>query len=488
MDIPKTRATVLPLPKGEGRAEGEQCASNWNCSAIPLLALAGWFALFWLSRNPPARILWWMLGILAAQWLLAACVWRQSANGKMRTWLAWGIVFRIVGLIAMPILEDDHFRFLWDGRMFAITGNPYATTPSEHFADASLPPEFATILDQINYPHVPTIYGPVSELGFLISYLIAPALLWPWKLLIVLADIGLLLALRPLGRSADIPVGSSSDLALSDRAAVFAAWCPLSIFETAFNAHPDSLAVSLMCGALLARKFNRDGWLGFCCGVAISAKILAVLVVPFLLWGRRLKAWLWCGATLLACYLPFWLQGTLADWTGLRTFAREWEFNSSGYALLSWAWGPTIARPLAAALFGIAWLAIFWRGAERGQLCPPAEGSLAHSAAGLPIPPGLLVFGLFFLLSPTFNPWYALWFLPFVALQPTLMGITVLATVSLSYITCQNLGLPGGYEHPIWVRLLEFGLIGVTLLIDFKRSAFTRHGTAVVPYGETPIR
>jgi len=413
----------------------------------PLLALSGWLLLAWMSRRPPTGLVWWLLGVLGVQWVLAVLVWRQSPPTAGWRWITWGVVFRVVGLFALPILEDDHFRFLWDGRMFAQTGNPYASAPSEHFADATLAPNFAAILDQINYPHVATIYGPVMQLGFLLSYLVAPAALWPWKLLLLLADVALLLMLRALGKSE-----------IGQRAALFAAWCPLSIFETAFNAHPDALAVSLMTAALLARQSNRDALLGLLCGIAVSAKIFVLLLVPFLLWRRRWKACVWGAATMLACYAPFLLQGGLAEFEGLRTFAREWEFNSSGYALLTQGFGPVLARPLAGLLLGIGWIALLYSWAV------PSERRDS-------LPPGLFVFGLFFFLSPTFNPWYALWLLPFISLQPTLTGMTALAVVSMSYITRQNLGqgVLDAFAHPAWVRPVEFGLIALALIVELCR-------------------
>ena len=300
---------------------------------------------------------------------------------------------------------------------------------------------------------MPTIYGPVCQLGFLISYLIAPGALWPWKLLLLMADVALLILLRQLG-------GKKTGI----RGAMFAAWCPLSICETAFNAHPDALAVSLITGALLAWYLNRDRWLGVLCGAAIGAKVFALLLVPFLLWRRRASAWVCAAATVLACYAPFWLQGSLADLTGLHIFSRDWEFNSSGYALLAWGLRPEFARPVAALVFAAAWLAIFWRWTR----CTHDREALV---------PGRFVLLLFFLLAPTFNPWYALWLLPFVALQPTLSGITALMVVSLSYITRQNLGeaTGDGFAHPFWVRCVEFGLLGLALLVEF----FVRNSASI---------
>ena len=422
---------------------------------MPLAALTGWLLLAWLSHRPPTGFVWWLLAVLAAQWALALFFCRRGVTrDSLWPWLGWGIAFRIVGLFALPILEDDYFRFLWDGRMSALTGNPYATAPVEHFADTNLPPTFAAILDQINYPDVPTIYGPIFQLGFLFGYLVTPSALWPWKLLLFGADVVLMITLRRFGRGD-----------LGARAAAFAAWCPLSIFETAFNAHPDALAVSLMTIAIVARESNRDGWLGVWCGAAVGAKILALLLVPFLLWRRRWTAWTGFTAIIAVCYAPFWLQGSAADLAGLRVFASEWEFNSSGYALLTWGLGAQWARLVAAVLFSVGWLLLlrFW-------VCRVKNTHV--------LPPGLLVFGLFFLLSPTFNPWYALWLVPFVALQPTLTGISTLAVVSLSYLTRQNLGETTleGFAHPAWVRPIEFGLIAAALVVEVKRRRQTKLG------------
>lgn len=413
--------------------------------SFALLALAGWLLLAWLSHDPPEGAVWWLLGGLGFQWVLTGAVAFFWASNHARFWLAMGIGFRLIGLWAEPLFEDDHHRFLWDGRMFFVTGNPYDTAPSEYFNNDEVSPAFGDILDRINYPDVPTIYGPATEFVFFLSYLGAPGELWPWKIFLLAADVALLAMLWNLG-------GGESGA----RAAVFAAWCPLSVFETAFNAHPDGLAVSLITAALLAFRSRRTGWLGLCCGTAVAAKVFALLLVPFLLYRRSWRTALIFGAVLAACYLPFWLQGSWADWSGLRAFASEWEFNSSAYALLSWAAGSDRARILTVLLFGTGWIGTL----KRWALVP-----------GNDIPPGAFVFGLFFLLSPAFNPWYALWLLPFVALRPSWTGIAILSCVSLSYLTRQNLGDGGldGFAHPPWVRPVEFGLMAIAMTVDSLR-------------------
>lgn len=440
---------MLPSATGSAGPPGKAVAV--------LLALAGlgWGMLAVVSHRFDQVSIWLLLVTLACEWailllLLGRASFRAALN--LRTiWIA-AIAFRLCGVPATPILEEDHHRFLWDGFVFAQTGNPYATAPADWFADARVPDPFQAVLDQVNHPDVPTIYGPLTQTGFLASHLVAPAALWPWKLLLLLADLALLFML---------PRIAGGPMAI--HAAAFVALCPLSIFETAFNAHPDALGVALLAGALLARTAGRGIWLGALCGAAVAAKMFAVLLVPFLLWRRSRSAWLAGALTVLACYLPFWLQGTTADLAGLRAFARDWEFNSSGYALLAWWLGPAPARVTAALLFVALWLAAF------------VHASRLTDHATL-LPPGLFIFAAFFLLSPVFNPWYALWLLPFVALRPTPAGITLLAAVSLSYLTEHNLGrvVLDGFAHPGWVRPLEFGLVGFAFSFELRHRWLTR--------------
>ncbi len=420
--------------------------ARWIFLITTVLGTSGWLFLANISSSPTDHgVLKWTLGVLTFQWTLVLAVVFRNVRANWRHWIIVGVWFRFIGLAATPILEDDHHRFLWDGRMFFISGNPYATSPSDHFDDSELTDEFADILDQINYPEVPTLYGPATEFCFLLSYVIEPGSLWPWKAILLAADILLIVVLQ-YSRSEET----------GKKAAVFAAWCPLSIYETAFNAHPDGLAVSLMTLALLMHLQKRIRWLGAIGGLAVATKVFAVLIIPFLLIKSTCKSWLYFVLALLACYVPFWIQGSAADLEGLKEFTSGWEFNSSVFALLSWGIGPQKARVISLILFGVGWTLLIqkWAIAQRQAL-----------------PPGLAIYGLFFIFSPTFNSWYALWFLPFVALSPSYLGIAVMSLVSLSYITRQNLGEAAldGFAHPAWVRPLEFGLIGVIAVIGLLK-------------------
>jgi hypothetical protein len=196
----------------------------------------------------------------------------------------------------------------------------------------------------------------------------------------------------------------------------------LAVFETSFNAHPDILGIALLLTALIFRQKKALLACAIFCALAVAAKIFALLLVPFLL-GRRPRAWALFALVLAACYVPFWVRGSLADWAGLRAFAAEWEFNSSLYALARILLGPSQGKLTCGILFAVFWSALLvrWLASGRDQ--------------GQQLPPGATVFAGFLLLSATVNPWYLLWLLPFTALRPTAAALTALAVVNLSYVT-----------------------------------------------------
>ena len=115
---------------------------------------------------------WSVVWVLLLATFLTA--WKKKVKIPFFVILIWTVVFRIAGIVAIPMLsEDDYFRFLWDGYRFAETGNPYGEIPADFFDDPNISEPMSEIIYDINYPHLPTIYGPVMEVIFWISYQIA---------------------------------------------------------------------------------------------------------------------------------------------------------------------------------------------------------------------------------------------------------------------------------------------------------------------------
>lgn len=405
-------------------------------------SVTAYTVLCFLSRNLHPLPLWvffcgFGFATLAYVWLYQRLP-ETLARADFRFIILGAILLRSIGFMGSPIYENDFYRYLWDGRTFAVTGDPYGKPPAASFNDETLPDPFPDILGRINYPDIPTIYGPVAELSFLLGYYISPGALWPLKLLYIAADLGtlwLLCRMMPLSRKL-----------------LLYAWSPLLIKEVAFTGHVDILAALCLVAVVYAFRYGRDAIGGLMLATGICARLSAGVLAPLLLKGRSKTAWAVAALASFAFYAPFVFRG-IADGGGLGVFASEWEFNSFGYGLFAVVAGASAAKLICAVLF-VSFYA--WAWFRRPDLLRAD-----------------VVLGVFFFLSPVVNPWYLVLLVPFVALRPSAWGIAATVSVLISYATGLNLGRSemGPFDHPVWVRPLEIAPVLFGLVYGLKRKA-----------------
>lgn len=370
-----------------------------------------------------------------------AYFFRQAEALPVGRMIFWAVLFRGCGLFGVPLFEDDFYRYLWDGYRFAEAGTPYGIAPEYFFTDPNIPIIFQRILDHINYPEIPTIYGPSTEYIFLLGYLLNPGDVLSLQLIFIGFDlllIALLLSLAPA------------------RLVLLYAWCPLVIKEIAFTAHPDGFGVCLLIAAIVLQQRKRLSSAAICLALSVGAKVFALLLVPFILARASLRHWLIFIAVLAILYVPFWLQGG-TDMIALATFAREWEFNAALFGVFT-VWLSSFTAKL---ILGFTFLSFWtWYYLRYRRL------SLEN------IPRGDWIYGLFLLIAPTINAWYLIWLLPFAVIYPSWWAWTASVAIFLSYITGLNLNdfSLQPFEQPIWVRPLEFGLIFMALCYDIWRQ------------------
>ena len=234
------------------------------------------------------------------------------------------------------------------------------------------------------------------------------------------------------------------------------------IKEIAFTAHPDGVAVFLVLAAIVLVRKDRIYGAAIFLALAVGAKVLALLVIPFILVRARLRVWGIFLGTLALIYLPFVLQGS-TDLETLLVFTREWEFNAALFSLLK-PWVPNatariICGFVLAIAIGIYYLVYRWS----------AHGTIVR---------GDWIYGGLFALWPVVNSWYLLWLLPFAAIRPSAWAWMASVAVLLSYITGLNLNNMEmhPFAHPDWVRPLEYGLILLALSYDIFRWRSKRSG------------
>lgn len=382
--------------------------------------------------EPGMLLLACALGLLICGLALAAS---RGAVPGLGSLMFWAALLRLAGVCGQPILEDDFYRYLWDGYRFVATGSPFGAAPAAFFADPGVPLAMREVLDGINYPELPTIYAPMQQALFALSYLMAPAQLWPLQVLLSLIDLALLALLWSLGARSG---------------AWLYALSPLVLKEIAFTAHPDGMGIALIMLALWARIQGQLALTALACGLAAATKLFALALIPFLLW--RLRARLWLLAALVAglVYAPFVGQAT--DASSLAVFAQHWEFNPALYAVLQAALSsvdsPLAARVLCGLLYAALWAWLLWRFHGR-------------TLGGWTLPRGDLLIGALLLLSPVINAWYLLWLLPFAALRPSYTAWLASGLVLLSYLHPS-----GRYELPTWLPWVEFLPLVAALALD----------------------
>lgn len=395
----------------------------------------------------PLPLFFGVLAIAVAGWWISfAALDRDRADSPsvLRLVVLGALFFRIAGFLGAPLYEDDFYRYLWDGRVFALTGSPYGRPPAAWFGDDSLPAAFQEILSRVNFPEIPTIYGPVCELSFLVSYLVSPGALWPLKLIFLAADLGTMWLVWRQTRTA--------------RSLLLYGWCPLLIKEVAFTAHTDILAAFFLMAAIDAVGTGSGVRLAASSALAAASRIFAGMFAPLLIGWRSLSGWILFALGVAALYGPFlWSGGT--DNGGLGAFAAEWEFNSFGFALIQAAAGTTAARFGGLLIFGAFYVRYFLE-----------DWGIRYFD---------VLLAVFFLISPVVNPWYLILLVPLVAARPTPWGMAAPCAVLLSYLTARNLGRTdlGPFDHPWWVRPLELAPVLLLAAAGWPRR---RRGSAEV--------
>lgn len=403
------------------------------------VSLAGYVLLASHAGDIEARP--WLILASCLGWIALAVVAWSRRDTRSMWWavVGWALLFRLVGVWTQPTWEDDYHRYLWDGYQTITTGDPYAAAPADWFGEGAggeVPDAVIDALDQINFPHLPTVYGPVAQAGFAAAAWLGAGQLWILKLILIGFEmLGWLVLYRVVDR----------------RVAVFLCWCPLAVTEIAFAGHVDALGVMALAVAAGGWARGRAGTVVVGTALAIGTKVFGVVLLPFLV---SRFGWRWgvlAVALVALCYAPFWWQGSLMGGEAFGAMASGFEYNSTGYALLAWVVPEHGVRLVAFLLFlaGAAGLWWTWRQGDRAMA-----------------PPMAAVFGWLFWWSPVFNPWYALWLLPGWALRPSAWGVGVLLAVPLVYAHSwtESGGAVANYAHPWWTRPLEVGVVIVVVI------------------------
>ena len=330
---------------------------------------------------------WSALLLLISTGLLCTLVVARARDAlplRASTVICIALLTRLPALFAAPLLDDDYFRFLWDGHQVLAGFSPYASAPSDHFLRVDLSSAWASVLSEINHPDVPTIYGPSLQAVFALAVALGNADPWALKLLFVAVDVALVLVL--------LRAGCTRWLVL------LYVVNPLAVKEIGYCLHPDGLIALPMTLALLALTRLRPFQAGVCAAVVVCAKLPLLLLVAALNLknAAHRKAIFFCALIAAIAYLPFLFPDPMRPFVGLRAFADVWRFNALGYLVFEWIGGAQSRMVLT--YFYIVGAAV-------------TAYSVAYKNAST-AKAAVMFLAVILFTAPTVNPWYWLPLLP----------------------------------------------------------------------------
>ncbi len=413
-----------------------------------------WLALAILSNQAFLVPIYGVLAIQLTAWGIVIGLWfkyRGRDQNLSKMWiLVLAVLMRLPSFYASPIYEDDYFRFLWDGWNSLTTGNPYNGPPVDYFDEPGYSESLQSVLYNVNYPEVPTIYAPICQAFFFLAALIEPLKLWSLRLVILLIELSVLFI---FSRSAN------------PRQLLLFAWCPLLIFESLFQLHPDFLAASFLFLAYHMRQRGSPLFTGIFCGLALGIKITVLPALAFLLWPLRKQALLAFTLTCVAMYTPFLLQSSSTDLDGLRVFATHWVYNASLYTLGASHFPPSTVKLWMLGIFTLSFFAFWITWQNRGAL---------QDEIALYI---VKVYGVLFLVSPVVNSWYILIILPFICISPKAWSLGAIVIIGLSYVRGQTLpnSLLEDFQQPGWSIIGQYAVVGILLICPWLYQKISKH-------------
>jgi alpha-1,6-mannosyltransferase len=352
------------------------------------------------------------------------------------------LLLHFSAFLSSPILEDDYFRYSWDGHNLRQGVHPYAQTPFEQvsgreneevvdlgFEDLVLEEDMEGHPDytkKINYPMYRTVYPPLVEVLF-VSEALAPNTIYGWPLFIFLIDLLIIYLL----------VFKSG---LSFFTCCLVLTNPLFVKEGLNSWHFDFFLVPLLL-LWIVKKQHYDAFIiGLLAG--IRPWFLAMSLWRFKDW--RLKDYLILLLTLgipwltMLLYPGFPNQG-FSSWGA---FVKGWEFNAVFYELVRQCFSYFTTEDLyfryVSWISGFALIGVFWY--------------FIRYRVGLELL--AIVAWLFFL--PTVNPWYIM---PIAVILVAVDDIK-LKSAGLALCVCMPLAYrhyahleEGNYLHWSWALL-----------------------------------
>lgn len=438
--------------------------SKKHLFAIAVAALLFYYFGYVLERES----FFCLIGTYSILFALFIYLYKQQLSFKQYTII--GVVFRGIFLLSIPLLSQDFYRFIWDGRMLLNGFNPYLYLPENYLLGTFKAPNEAAALyegmGQLNGSHYSN-YPPLNQLCFAFAALISSKSILGsvivFRLIIILADLGVLFFGKKL----------LNHFRLNTNTIFLYFLNPFIIIELTGNLHFEGVMICLLIMGLYYLKNQKMVLSAFFIAASIALKLLPLLFLPLFFQLFQLKKLivfylLIIGITMLF-FLPFIDSAFLANYTRtISLWFGQFEFNGSLHHLAkkvavqisgynSIKEYIKIITPILVIVFTLI-MTFFRKNKNIKQLIVA------------------MLFTLFFYLatSTTVHPWYLAMLLIFSVFTTYRFPLVWSFVIMFTYLTYAN---PNFIENP-WMLLLEYSIVYGFLIWElfykkqYKKTAY----------------
>jgi hypothetical protein len=345
--------------------------------------------------------------------------------------IAIGIVLRVLMLFSTPMLENDFYRYLWDGAVTGNAVNPYKYSPDQVMKGEDVPQELTELAGEsgdiiwnINHPHLRTIYPPVAQAFFALSYWVDSWSLNTWRIILIIMDLATLsLIFNALGI-----------LKLPSSFLIIYWWNPLLIKEIFNSGHLDILIYPFVLSALILASQSKYVRSTFSLIIAIGIKLWPVFILPLIIRPvlskpKQLFSLIALAAvTLGVIFIPMYMAG-LDNSSGLIAYGQN---NDSAFKLLTYV-SKFFLEVLGFETLHKSYMTRFIVMALTGIWILYITFSNKYKNTDL-FTKSLFIVAFAFLISPTQFPWYYTWLLPLLAINPRFSLLLLTALLPMYYL------------------------------------------------------
>jgi alpha-1,6-mannosyltransferase len=422
------------------------------------LSIIGYLAIAYNIQRPETIKLLSVYGIVFLSYLYLAA---QRSHLSIKTIIGIGILFRLIFLFALPELSDDFYRFIWDGRLWFNGINPFAELPTYYIKNPELAPLGINqeLFRLLNSPTHYTVYPPIPQFINWIAAWLASDSIWLsaviMRLAHIIAEIGTLILLpKVLG-----------GFHIDKRNIIWYALNPLIIIELVGNLHHEALMVFFM--VLFLVNFQQHKTIGgaFALAMAVAAKLLPFMFLPFILLKmngkQNLKFIAVFGLSLGLVFFPLLDESFFRGIeNSLLLYYQHFEFNAGFYYLFReigfWVKGYNMIE-----LIG----KIFAFGVTLSILIISV---IAYLRKWKTTDTYLLISSIFALFSLILHPWYISLVILFGTMTRYKFGILWSLLIMGTYAGYSA----NGFEEVMGIVTIEF--IAITLMVIYEIKSVSK--------------